>query len=58
MSKITGLSQSQVYKWCWDQKKKQIKHKQENSKYYERRKFIKKDIGYRNKYNYHKYDDE
>ena len=27
MSKITGLSQSQVYKWCWDQKKKQIKHK-------------------------------
>ena len=27
MSKITGLSQSQVYKWCWDQKKKQIKRK-------------------------------
>jgi len=22
MSKITGLSESQVYKWCWDQKKK------------------------------------
>jgi len=22
MAKITGLSQSQVYKWCWDQKKK------------------------------------
>jgi hypothetical protein len=23
VSKITGLSESQVYKWCWDQKKKQ-----------------------------------
>ena len=22
MAKITGLSESQVYKWCWDQKKK------------------------------------
>ena len=27
MARITGLSQSQVYKWCWDQKKKQVKHK-------------------------------
>ena len=22
VSKMTGLSESQVYKWCWDQKKK------------------------------------
>lgn len=22
MAEITGLSESQVYKWCWDQKKK------------------------------------
>lgn len=22
VSKLTGLSESQVYKWCWDQKKK------------------------------------
>ena len=27
MARITGLSQSQVYKWCWDQKKKQVKHR-------------------------------
>jgi hypothetical protein len=27
MSDLTGLSQSQVYKWCWDQKKKQAKNK-------------------------------
>jgi hypothetical protein len=25
MAEVTGLSQSQVYKWCWDQKKKQNK---------------------------------
>ena len=23
VSKVTGLSESQVYKWCWDQKKKE-----------------------------------
>ena len=22
MAELTGLSESQVYKWCWDQKKK------------------------------------
>lgn len=27
MAEVTGLSQSQVYKWCWDQKKKNLKHK-------------------------------
>jgi hypothetical protein len=27
MAEITGLSQSQVYKWCWDQKKKNMKYK-------------------------------
>lgn len=27
MAEITGLSQSQVYKWCWDQKKKSMKYK-------------------------------
>jgi len=26
MSEITGLSQSQVYKWWWDQKKKNMKN--------------------------------
>ena len=34
MAKVTGLSQSQVYKWCWDQKKKQIKTKESSSKNY------------------------
>lgn len=24
VSKMTGLSESQVYKWCWDQKKKKV----------------------------------
>jgi hypothetical protein len=27
MAEVTGLSQSQVYKWCWDQKKKNMKHR-------------------------------
>ncbi len=27
MAEVTGLSQSQVYKWCCDQKKKNIKSK-------------------------------
>lgn len=27
MAEVTGLSQSQVYKWCWDQKKKYNKGK-------------------------------
>ena len=26
MSELTGLSESQVYKWWWDQKKKTSKH--------------------------------
>lgn len=42
MAEVTGLSQSQVYKWCWDQKKKSAKNKDSN-----KRKMIKKDISYR-----------
>ncbi len=43
MAEVTGLSQSQVYKWCWDQKKKSIKIKDSN-----KRKMIKKELSYRN----------
>ena len=46
MAKITGLSQSQVYKWCWDQKKKQAKEAC-NKNYHEKRKFIRKDNSYK-----------
>lgn len=43
MSDITGLSQSQVYKWWWDQKKKNLKHERENSmKFLGKKKLIKK----------------
>ena len=45
MSEITGLSQSQVYKWFWDQKKKNNKNKQENPLH--PRRIIKKNLGYR-----------
>lgn len=59
MAQVTGLSQSQVYKWCWDQKKKHVKVKQESQKcYLNRRKFIKKDLNYRHKYNKYEQDDE
>lgn len=45
MSEITGLSQSQVYKWWWDQKKKTCKHDKEFiSRNAGKRKFIKKDF--------------
>lgn len=48
MAEITGLSQSQVYKWCWDQKKKQNKGGYEMCKNLnDRRKLIKKNISYR-----------
>jgi hypothetical protein len=48
MSEITGLSQSQVYKWWWDQKKKTIKYEQDvQSKNCGKRKFIKKDFSKR-----------
>lgn len=40
MSDKTGLSQSQVYKWWWDQKKKNVK---EEKNLLEKRKFIKKE---------------
>lgn len=40
MSEITGLSQSQVYKWWWDQKKKTNKQESLN----EKRKLIRKDL--------------
>jgi hypothetical protein len=57
MAHFTGLSQSQVYKWCWDQKKKQHKSKHDSCKsYIERRKIIKKDISYHGKG--YKYDDD
>lgn len=39
MAEVTGLSQSQVYKWCWDQKKKNTKSKQ-----HQKRKLIKKEF--------------
>lgn len=42
MAEITGLSQSQVYKWCWDQKKKCIKNKDSH-----KRKMIRKQLSYR-----------
>lgn len=48
MAEITGLSQSQVYKWCWDQKKKQNKGSYEMCKNLnDRRKLIKKNLSYR-----------
>ncbi len=40
MSELTGLSQSQVYKWWWDQKKKTIK---EEKSHLEKRKMIRKE---------------
>ena len=30
MSEVTGLSQSQVYKWWWDQKKKNARYQKEH----------------------------
>jgi hypothetical protein len=48
MSEITGLSQSQVYKWWWDQKKKNAKYEKEiNAKLYAKKKLIKKDFSKR-----------
>jgi hypothetical protein len=48
MSELTGLSQSQVYKWWWDQKKKSIKHEKEAfSRMLNKRKQIKKEINKR-----------
>ena len=48
MSDITGLSQSQVYKWWWDQKKKNMKNEKENyNKLMNKRKFIRKDLSNR-----------
>jgi len=45
MSDITGLSQSQVYKWWWDQKKKNVKGEREAySKMMLKRKQIRKDF--------------
>jgi hypothetical protein len=42
MAEVTGLSQSQVYKWCWDQKKKNMKNKDGH-----KRKMIKKEYSTR-----------
>ena len=52
MAKITGLSQSQVYKWCWDQKKKQMKRENQQKQYFEKRKLIRKELGYRGREKY------
>jgi len=41
MSEITGLSQSQVYKWWWDQKKKNMKNESIHNRMM-KRKVIKK----------------
>lgn len=40
MSDQTGLSQSQVYKWWWDQKKKTARHEKQGLA--DKRKMIKK----------------
>lgn len=40
MSERTGLSQSQVYKWWWDQKKKNVR---EEKTHLEKRKLIRKE---------------
>ena len=42
MSEITGLSQSQVYKWWWDQKKKNMKQEKDSFKLLGKKKPIKK----------------
>lgn len=48
MAEVTGLSQSQVYKWCWDQKKKQNKNKSQHSQnFHDKRKLIKKTLSFR-----------
>lgn len=48
MSEITGLSQSQVYKWWWDQKKKTAKYQKDNDyKMLVKKKLIKKDLSKR-----------
>jgi hypothetical protein len=45
MSEITGLSQSQVYKWWWDQKKKNAKNERDSlSRMTNKRKPIRKDL--------------
>lgn len=49
MSDITGLSQSQVYKWWWDQKKKNMKNERENAmKLLGKKKLIKKSFQRKN----------
>ena len=49
MAEVTGLSQSQVYKWCWDQKKKQNKGRDDDvmKGHFDRRKIIRKSLSYR-----------
>lgn len=48
MSEITGLSQSQVYKWWWDQKKKNMKGEKQNmNRISMKRKPIRKDFSKR-----------
>jgi hypothetical protein len=48
MSDLTGLSQSQVYKWWWDQKKKSPRTEKDNlAKLIMKRKLIHKDLSSR-----------
>jgi hypothetical protein len=44
MSEVTGLSQSQVYKWWWDQKKKNAKNDRDLSRMINKRKPIRKEL--------------
>ena len=46
MSEVTGLSQSQVYKWWWDQKKKNMKNQNESIRMANKRKIIRKDFNH------------
>ena len=47
MSELTGLSQSQVYKWWWDQKKKTSKHDRDHTSKAAKHKLIRKDYSKR-----------
>ena len=44
MALLTGLSQAQVYKWWWDQKKKNLKYERQQMNRISKRKMIKKDL--------------
>lgn len=58
MSELTGLSQSQVYKWWWDQKKKNTKNENQSMRMANKRKIIRKDFNHSNKPTIRTYDEE